>query len=161
MDRGLRERVRWGNVALVAGVGAVLAVVVLWPVLAPEAPRVPGRVVVPVVTATATPAPSRVRVVRPRRVERLLRGRAGCAARPRPGGGLVRVLWCGAYGGRVREVGVRCRFGRLPSRPWRPPLRAGSGRFAGAASPARRRPIRTRPCASSGPRAAESPRGVD
>ena len=43
MDRGLRERVRWGNVARAAGLMVVVAVVVAWPVLAPEEPVVPGR----------------------------------------------------------------------------------------------------------------------
>ena len=50
MDRGLRERVRWGNVARAVAVVGVVALVVVWPVLAPEAPRVPGAVPVPVVT---------------------------------------------------------------------------------------------------------------
>ena len=72
MDRRLRERVRWGNVARALGVVAVMGVVVAWPVLAPEAPVVPGREAVPVVEGPrAVPrAPVvRPRVVRPRRVE--------------------------------------------------------------------------------------------
>ena len=76
MDRGLRERVRWGNVARALGLVAVAGVVVAWPVLAPEAPVVPGTEAVPVVPgpagtpvapSRATPAP-RLRVMRPRRV---------------------------------------------------------------------------------------------
>ena len=66
MDRGLRERVRWGNVALALAVPAVLALVVAWPLLAPGAPAVPGPRVVPVATPPAAPraAPP---VVRPRK----------------------------------------------------------------------------------------------
>jgi len=56
MDRGLRERVRWGNVALATGVAAALAVVVAWPRLAPDRPRVPEGRVVPM----GTPAVPRV-----------------------------------------------------------------------------------------------------
>jgi len=73
MDRGLRERVRWGNVGRALGLVALVALVAAWPALAPDAPVVPGREAVPVVPApTATPVP-RVRpprVVRPRRVMR-------------------------------------------------------------------------------------------
>ena len=102
MDRGLRERVRWGNVGLVAGVGAVLAVVVLWPVLASEAPRVPGEVAAPV--ATATPAPWRVRVVRPRRMVPVARAPRVREAPRRPSRAVVRV---------VRRAGG----GAVPARP--------------------------------------------
>src|SRR5688572_11690510 len=77
MDRGLRERVRWGNVARALAVVMVVGLVVTWPRLAPEAPAVPDAAVVPVVTvppAAAAPpgrvAPGRVapRRVAPRRV---------------------------------------------------------------------------------------------
>ena len=42
------RRVRWGNVARLAGVPALLALVVLWPRLAGEPPAVPRGAPVPV-----------------------------------------------------------------------------------------------------------------
>jgi hypothetical protein len=72
MDRGLRERVRWGNVGRALGLVALVALVAAWPALAPDAPVVPAREAVPVVPAPgATPVPRvRPHVVRPRRVMR-------------------------------------------------------------------------------------------
>ena len=83
MDRGLRERVRWGNVALALAVAAVLALVVAWPLLAPDAPAVPGPRAVP-------------------------RGDAGGAAACRRGGaafGAARGAAAEAAGGAARTAG--------------------------------------------------------
>ena len=88
MDRGLRERVRWGNVALALAVAAVLALIVAWPLLAPAAPAVPGPRAVPVVTP-AVPRRSSPRPAPPVAPRQKQRG------------------WCGAYGGQVREAGAR------------------------------------------------------
>ena len=68
MDRGLRERVRWGNVALALAVPAVLALVVAWPLLAPGAPAVPAPRVVPVATPRRrAPRVAAPPVMRPRK----------------------------------------------------------------------------------------------
>jgi hypothetical protein len=62
---GAMERVRWGNVLRALAVVGVLGLVVAWPLLAPEAPRVPRALVRPVVTPSAVaPAPPAARVPR-------------------------------------------------------------------------------------------------
>src|SRR5829696_1461866 len=75
MDRRLRERVRWGNVARAAGAVAAVALVAAWPALAPDAPVLPGRETVPVVPAPrVTPGPTPAARSKP--------GRHGRAVRP-------------------------------------------------------------------------------
>ena len=82
MDRGLRERVRWGNVALALAVPCVLALVVAWPLLAPGAPAGPAPHGVPVATPRA--APPAVRPRKPVEVPRERRaGEGGGGSRPR------------------------------------------------------------------------------
>jgi hypothetical protein len=58
----MRGRVRWGNVGRVLGVVGLVGVVVAWPRLGGDAVVVPGDDAVPIVAATASPAP---RVERP------------------------------------------------------------------------------------------------
>jgi len=137
MERGLRERVRWGNVAAALGLVAVLGVVVAWPLLAPDAPVVPGREV-PVATRSpsppASPAPRRSR---PPRASPAHRGDRP-VRRPRP---------------RRRHRSVR-----RPARDVRPRVgavvrgerRAGEG--GGGAVPVRRAPaVRAAPLVSEKP----------
>jgi hypothetical protein len=98
MDRGLRERVRWGNVGRALGLVALVALVVAWPALAPEAPVVPGREAVPVVPRVAPEPRVRLpRVVRPRRVRP--RRRVPPAVRRRPERRVVRVVRRAGEGG--------------------------------------------------------------
>ena len=68
---GAMERVRWGNVLRALAAVAVLGLVVAWPLLAPEAPRVPsGRerpVVTPAPVAPMVTPPPRKAAPRPAR----------------------------------------------------------------------------------------------
>ncbi len=143
MDRDLRRRVRWGNVAGALGVLAVIAVVVAWPALAPEPPVVPGRETVPVGTPEPSPGaelrPCRCRAPVPRlrrgagsgasRGRRDGRGRAAAArgvrvGPPRPRGGRSGA-WCAARR-RARAGGpveARSAGGVHPPRPPRSPRR--------------------------------------
>src|SRR5690349_2489467 len=89
MDRGLRERVRWGNVARAAAVAGVVALVVAWPRLAPDGPRVPGGRAVPVATVPPAVGAPRVPRARERRAARGERragegGRGSRRGRQRP-----------------------------------------------------------------------------
>src|SRR3954470_12193254 len=56
----LLRRVRWGNVARLLALPAVVALVALWPRLSPPPPRVPGAAPAPVARAPQ-PAPARAR----------------------------------------------------------------------------------------------------
>jgi len=101
------ERVRWGNALRALAVVGVLGLVVAWPVLAPEAPRVPaGRevpvavpsavapVVTPAPTARASPRRAAPRKAAPRPVRRRPERRVVRRERRagRGGGGAERVV---------------------------------------------------------------------
>ena len=73
---GMRRRVRWGNVGRLAAGIAVLALVVMWPRLAGQAPAVPGGMVMPVVAR----GPGGGGVLR----RAAAGGRGGAAPRDRP-----------------------------------------------------------------------------
>jgi len=63
----MRRRVRWGNVGRLAAGIAVLALVVMWPRIAGQAPAVPDGTAVPVVEGPAAgPAPADAARPRPR-----------------------------------------------------------------------------------------------
>ncbi len=83
------RRVRWGNVARLAGLPALLALVVLWPRLAGAPPVVPGGAPVPVAPGGADA------------------GAAPGEEQPASGAGAGRAAGAGAGAGRRRGRGRR------------------------------------------------------
>src|SRR3954470_7180263 len=86
----LLRRVRWGNVARLLALPAVVALVVLWPRLSPAPPRLPGAEPAPVAGAEApdrgiTRAPARGEAGRAT-AERGARPRARSGEQPGGGG---------------------------------------------------------------------------